>query len=111
MLSDYDEELKQIFQTVMNSPNWRFIFELFHQFFYLYKGYGIGKDSYYHPLHTDLFLEFYMDKRIMYSPTWTYKDFLEWFKNWLSKYDDIKLSAEDNHELGRIAHVLRFECK
>ena len=104
-------ELKQIFQIVMNSPNWNFMFELFHRFFYLYKGYKLDKNSYYHSLHTDLFLEFYMDKRVMYSPTWTYKDFLEWFKKWLDKYDDIKLSDEDNKELGRITHILRFECK
>lgn len=107
----YKEEKFAIFRKVASSENWGFISKLFHRFFYCYKHYSLDEDSYYHALHTDLFLEFYMDKRIMYSPTWTYSDFLKWFKDWLSNYDDIKLSEDDNKELAKITHILRFELK
>ena len=102
-------ERLEILQKVINSENWNFIFQLFHRFFYCYKKYDLSKNSYYHPLHTDLMLEFYHDKRILYSPTWTYKDFLKWFKLWLANYDDIKLTDKDVAELNKIASILRFE--
>ena len=110
-LLSYPNELREIFQRVMNSDNWDFIHQLFHHFFYCYKNYSLEKDSPYHALYTDLLLEFYMDKRIMYSPTWAYNDFLKWFKDWLKNYDDISLSDRDINELGRITHILRFELK
>lgn len=54
-------------------------------------------------------LEFYHDKRIMYSPTWTTKDYLKWFKKWLDNYDDIELTEKDIEELNRITTILLLE--
>ena len=104
-----NNELTEIFQKVMNSENWDFVFELFHRFFNLYKGYKIiDPTSYYHGLHTDLFLEYYMDKRIMYSPNWTNKDSFNWFIAWLKKYEDFKLTDKDLFELKKIKDEIEY---
>ena len=105
-----NDELKDIFQKVMNTKNWGFVFELFHRFFHLYKGYEIvDPTSYYHCLHTDLFLEYYMDKRVMYSPNWTHKDLFYWFISWLKKYEDMILTNKDLFELKKIKNEIEEE--
>ena len=98
----------QIMQTVISSPNWKFLSGLLLDFAY----YRTDLKPYIsRGLLNDLELDLFVDKVTLYSNFITHKELFDWFNNFLAKYEDLKLSEKDKKTLNGIYNRLHLEMR
>ena len=98
----------QIMQTVISSPNWKFLSGLLLDFAY----YRTDLKPYIsRGLLNDLELDLFVDKVTLYSNSITHKELFDWFNNFLAKYEDLKLSEKDKKTLNGIYNRLHLEMR
>ena len=98
----------QIMQTVISSPNWKFLSSLLLAFTY---SRADLKAYLCRGLLNDMELDLFTDKVTLYSTSITHKELFEWFKKFLAKYEDLVLTETDQKTLEGIYNRLHLEIK
>lgn len=107
-MSEQFSDRFQIMQTVINSPNWKFLSSLLLAFTH----YRTDLKPYIsRGLLNDLELDLFVDKVTLYSTSITHKELFDWFNNFLAKYEDLKLSEKDKKTLNGIYNRLHLEMR
>lgn len=107
-MSEQFTDRGQIMQTVINSPNWKFLSSMLLAFTYSrtdLKAYLCRG------LLNDMELDLFTDKVTLYSTSITHKELFEWFKKFLAKYEDLILTETDKKTLDSIYNRLHLEIK